>query len=228
MRTLPERPIPRTARAPYQLRRSSLGQGEYGEYGPEVIPPGILFPQPSAAVEETVPPPILDEGQYLVATDQGTSPSVAVLQQGSQGDQVKSVQLALRRLGYATGALDGIYGPVTTQAVRQFQRDNYLPVTGSVDDTTLQAITSAVPAGSMSPAVPPSSQVPATTGVVPDILRPGETSPPAAAATGGEGAAPGTGAQEWLGMPWGFWLALGVLAVLTLGRQAPSPLPKPA
>lgn len=38
--------------------------------------------------------------------------------------RVHAVQLALSRLGYYTGALDGDYGEKTNEAMKQFQRKN--------------------------------------------------------------------------------------------------------
>lgn len=46
---------------------------------------------------------------------------------------VKSVQLALIEKGYRPGPADGLMGKKTKNALKQFQRDNQLPVTGSID-----------------------------------------------------------------------------------------------
>lgn len=45
--------------------------------------------------------------------------------------RVHAVQLALSRLGYYTGALDGDYGEKTNEAMKQFQRKNGLDPDGS-------------------------------------------------------------------------------------------------
>ena len=55
------------------------------------------------------------------------------LRQGSIGEAVKQLQLGLISLGYDVGKntqADGKYGPATTAAVRKFQTDEGLPVTG--------------------------------------------------------------------------------------------------
>jgi ankyrin repeat protein len=49
---------------------------------------------------------------------------------------VYEVQKKLKDLGYDLGRPDGIYGRKTKSAVRQFQRDNGLPVTGKLDELT--------------------------------------------------------------------------------------------
>lgn len=60
-----------------------------------------------------------------------------VLQQGSTGSQVKTMQQKLKRWGYYTGSVDGIYGSKTVQAVKYFQRKNGLAVDGIAGPKTL-------------------------------------------------------------------------------------------
>ena len=45
-----------------------------------------------------------------------------VLSRGSRGSQVTDLQKRLIKLGYLDGKADGIYGPLTEQAVRKFQK----------------------------------------------------------------------------------------------------------
>ena len=52
----------------------------------------------------------------------------------------KSVQSRLKDLGYYTGNIDGIYGPLTRSAVINFQRDYGLSVDGIVGPETLGAL----------------------------------------------------------------------------------------
>ena len=57
------------------------------------------------------------------------------------GQPIRSLQTMLRTIAHADETLlkivpDGIYGPNTVQAVREFQRQNALPVTGETDNTT--------------------------------------------------------------------------------------------
>ncbi|MFN4023964.1 MAG: peptidoglycan-binding protein [Hyphomonas sp.] len=46
--------------------------------------------------------------------------------------QVQAVQTALSRLGYLGGEADGVLGPQTAAAIRDYQRSENLPVTGTV------------------------------------------------------------------------------------------------
>lgn len=51
-------------------------------------------------------------------------------------DYVACIQADLRTIGYYEGDVDGLYGPLTVEAVERFQEDNDLPVTGLVDPPT--------------------------------------------------------------------------------------------
>ncbi len=57
-----------------------------------------------------------------------------------RGPRVKKIQKALSDLGYATGRIDGIYGPQTAHAVTLFQNDRGLVADGEVGPVTLQAL----------------------------------------------------------------------------------------
>lgn len=59
---------------------------------------------------------------------------------GSEGADVFAVQGMLSALGDFNGAITGKYEAVTTAAVQKFQKRYGLPVTGAVDDKTLQSI----------------------------------------------------------------------------------------
>lgn len=64
----------------------------------------------------------------------------AVLKQGSTGADVKTVQQKLKRWGYYSGNVDGIYGSRTKKAVEWFQRKNGLTVDGIVGTQTVKAL----------------------------------------------------------------------------------------
>lgn len=54
--------------------------------------------------------------------------------------QNRAVQTKLKRWGYYTGSIDGIYGPKTKAAVKYFQRKNGLAVDGIVGPKTAAAL----------------------------------------------------------------------------------------
>ena len=87
---------------------------------------------------------ILSVGIFAGASSPKQSPSLAtyaaVLTQGSTGATVKTVQRKLKNWGYYNGAIDGIFGPQTKEAVKYFQRKNGLKVDGIVGNKTLAAL----------------------------------------------------------------------------------------
>ncbi len=64
----------------------------------------------------------------------------AVLRQGSTGGEVKEVQRRLKEWGYYSGAVDGIFGAGTKQAVIAFQKKNGLTADGVVGKATFAAL----------------------------------------------------------------------------------------
>ncbi len=64
----------------------------------------------------------------------------AVLKQGASGGEVKELQRRLKQWGYYSGAVDGIYGKATVEAVRYFQRKNGLTADGIAGKATFEAL----------------------------------------------------------------------------------------
>lgn len=64
----------------------------------------------------------------------------SLLQQGSEGNSVVRAQNLLYNLGYYRGSIDGIYGPQTAAAVRRFQQDQQLTVTGMLDSQDIATL----------------------------------------------------------------------------------------
>lgn len=56
------------------------------------------------------------------------------------GQEVVSLQLRLRELGYLSGRADGRYGRAVEEAVRAFQRDQGLAETGTVDRMVIERL----------------------------------------------------------------------------------------
>ena len=59
---------------------------------------------------------------------------------GSRGSEVTQIQTKLKRWGYYSGNIDGIYGTQTVNAVKYFQRKNGLTVDGIAGPATLKAM----------------------------------------------------------------------------------------
>lgn len=64
----------------------------------------------------------------------------AVLKQGASGGEVKELQRRLKNWGYYDGAVDGIYGKGTVEAVKAFQKKNGLYVDGIAGIETYKAL----------------------------------------------------------------------------------------
>ena len=62
------------------------------------------------------------------------------LRYGSRGDKVKELQQKLKRWGYYTGSIDGIFGSGTQAAVKNFQKKNGLTADGIVGPKTAVAL----------------------------------------------------------------------------------------
>ena len=64
----------------------------------------------------------------------------ALSKYGSRGQEVRTIQDKLKRWGYYTGNVDGIYGSLTVSAVKRFQQKNGLKVDGIAGTQTLNAM----------------------------------------------------------------------------------------
>lgn len=58
-----------------------------------------------------------------------------LLTKGSRGDEVRTVQVRLGRMGYNISDPKGYFGDTTTSALRQYQQDNGQSVTGSMSES---------------------------------------------------------------------------------------------
>ena len=58
----------------------------------------------------------------------------------ANAEQVRQVQQKLNDLGYHVGSVDGVLGPRTQSALRQFQHARNMDATGHIDSKTLAAL----------------------------------------------------------------------------------------
>jgi N-acetylmuramoyl-L-alanine amidase len=70
---------------------------------------------------------------------------VTLIRKGSKGAKVLDIQRRIKLLGYdlGPGEIDGIFGPETENAVKKFQQDRSVSVTGIVDDECWQELVDA-------------------------------------------------------------------------------------
>jgi peptidoglycan hydrolase-like protein with peptidoglycan-binding domain len=68
-------------------------------------------------------------------------PGPAILSQGDSGDRVRDLQARLKQIGWFSGSVTGSYGSMTVGAVKGFQDKRAIPVTGEVDQRTMNRLT---------------------------------------------------------------------------------------
>ena len=83
------------------------------------------------------PPPSLPSPSGF---NQVSPVSEGALQIGDVGNDVAALQRALDRSGIDPGPIDGDYGPLTSDAVREYQEWQGLPITGIADQETLDSL----------------------------------------------------------------------------------------
>ncbi len=81
---------------------------------------------------------------FMVTTPVSAS-AATILKSGSRGSEVKTVQSALKELGYFKySKLTGYYGNITKTAVKRFQKDNGTAADGIVGKKTLALLNEAI------------------------------------------------------------------------------------
>lgn len=76
-------------------------------------------------------------GIYFTSVKRAENVKVATV---ATTNQIISVQQRLKEMGYYNGAVDGIYGEGTRQAVLKFQYDYGIPQTGNIGERTLEML----------------------------------------------------------------------------------------
>jgi hypothetical protein len=99
-------------------------------------------PAPSPPITVASPPVRRPVTPTTVSVSPPSSPNAptTTLKPGDSGSQVKVLQRELVALGFAVGAIDGLYGQATTKAVANFQRAHHLTPDGIVGPLTLVAL----------------------------------------------------------------------------------------
>lgn len=74
-----------------------------------------------------------------ISGSKSKSAATGLLKQGSRGEAVRTLQIALLAAGHAL-TIDGIFGPATERSVRAFQARHHLVVDGIVGPATIAAL----------------------------------------------------------------------------------------
>lgn len=79
--------------------------------------------------------PVIISGNPFVCLNTRTT-----LHHGHRGSPVVIIQQALQRFGYYKGSCDGIFGYSTERALKDFQKDYKLQITGQVNEPDFEAL----------------------------------------------------------------------------------------
>jgi hypothetical protein len=103
-----------------------------------------VFSGSSPAPQTVAPPPkpltTTTQATTTTSTTSTTQAPAQTLKPGDTGSQVKLLQEALVTLGFLSSKPDGVYGPVTQNAVEKFQVSAGIPEDGIVGPQTLNAL----------------------------------------------------------------------------------------
>ena len=120
-----------------------------------VSPPTTTEPPPPAP-PTTPAPPAPPPATPPPAPPPATPPAGDVLSLGSRGEAVKTMQRQLIAVGIVVfGGADGVFGPATQTALKQFQTQAGLPASGVLDEATKAALVAAAPVPTPPPVAPP-------------------------------------------------------------------------
>ena len=84
--------------------------------------------------------PLITTGIIIYKNKQQNATVETLSKYGSRGSEVTQIQTKLKRWGYYSGNIDGIYGTQTVNAVKYFQRKNGLTADGIAGPATLKAM----------------------------------------------------------------------------------------
>lgn len=103
---------------------------------------GVVGGGAGAVAGATTTPDQVNLGRPPWSNPEARIPFVDGSGRGSHGTsaEVRQVQRQLQAHGHNPGAVDGVWGRQTSDAVAEFQRSNNLPVTGRVDPQTRQRL----------------------------------------------------------------------------------------
>lgn len=137
----PDRPFSGRVQRVQELQRELTGLGfepgpDDGRYGPRTTEAVKRFQRARHLPDDGI------TDQATLEALHGQKPTQQPFMRHEE--RVKELQHELGALGLEPGLVDGRYGPITTDAVRRFQRAHDLPVDGVADPVTLSALKASV------------------------------------------------------------------------------------
>lgn len=106
-----------------------------------IFPRNFAFPVNTEATVKPIPPtmPVIDNSDLPPPPVDPIIPPIVVAKRGDNSPYIGDLQQMLVRKGYKIAA-DGIFGPITENAVKDFQKQTGLTVTGQIDTDTLNRL----------------------------------------------------------------------------------------
>jgi Putative peptidoglycan binding domain. len=80
---------------------------------------------------------IIQSGMQPTSVQPGTGLGYGTTSASFTGKTIRQAQTALRQLGYYHGEVDGLFGPLTQDALKNYQRSTNQPATGLFDRLSL-------------------------------------------------------------------------------------------
>lgn len=107
---------------------------------PEPAPAAAAMPEPPAPAPAPSPAVAAPAPPAPAPAPEAAKPAPAPKPAKSKRRILSEVQTKLQLLGYYNYEVDGLYGPITRRAIMDYQRENNLRVTGTVNDDLLIAL----------------------------------------------------------------------------------------
>jgi hypothetical protein len=137
--------LAQTTTPPSTGAASAPAQTTNSTKAPTTAQPGTTMPGGDAAKAPAATQP----GGTMSGTDTAKTPAMSQgtagkskamssdMSKAMKGERVRSVQEALKAKGYDPGPIDGVFGPKTQTALKEFQKAESLPESGHQDAQTL-------------------------------------------------------------------------------------------
>jgi hypothetical protein len=119
---------PPTAVCEEEQRHAQLIRDTYGDLLGDAAAESAAAVEPQAGTPDLTEPP----AEWKASDAAGQPVPVAPPAVVDSPDMVRWVQTSLQQLGYKPGAADGEMGSRTAAAIRRYEEDNSLPVTGKM------------------------------------------------------------------------------------------------
>jgi peptidoglycan hydrolase-like protein with peptidoglycan-binding domain len=111
---------------------------------------GTVFAQTAAPTKKPAATPTMQHAQAPSAAKQDTSSKAAASKTATKThhaawtkDQIKEAQEGLTKAGLYKGKATGVFNADTRKALREYQKQNNLPATGKLNDSTLAKLKTA-------------------------------------------------------------------------------------